>query len=483
MNSGRVLHCFTLCFLCFLATIKVFGQAVKAKEGSFGIDENQKIIVWHQKNIDSVLPKSNQAVSFEFNRIFKLDQKPKSLAYDTPLALKSENSSYRLYITKLPIVHLKTRYTVKDNIKTLGLFTYFNGEKHIKNHIGIEHRGNLSLSFPKKSYDLEFWGDTINKTSVDVKFKGLRSDDDWILDGLFNEPLRIRSSLAAKLWLEIHQPSYLESEPKAKSGFDIDYVEVFKNDEYIGVYALSEPVDRKLLALKKNEEHLIQGALFKASSYEGAPEFKKAPKFNNLFPHWGGFEMKYPLVDSRASWETISKFVNLVVNENDEEFASQIHNSIHIDNAIDYFLFVNLLRATDNLGKNYYLAKYDMDHPYFFVPWDLDGVLGIIQEGKRIPTTNDILSNGLFDRLLKLDPDGYRSKLKLRWRGLRNAEFDEQRLLNNINTIYSRMKIEKVYEREQLIWPSEHTVVENHDYLKSWLKERLAYLDEYFSQL
>ncbi|WP_366841162.1 CotH kinase family protein [Lacinutrix sp.] len=45
----------------------------------------------------------------------------------------------------------------------------------------------------KKSFDLEFWADLVSKEKKDIKFKGMRSDDDWILDAMYNEPLRLRS--------------------------------------------------------------------------------------------------------------------------------------------------------------------------------------------------------------------------------------------------------------------------------------------------
>ncbi|MGB5822182.1 MAG: CotH kinase family protein [Saonia sp.] len=458
-------------------------QQVMAKDGSFGIDKTNKIIVWHNKNIDPALPTKAEVGSFIFNEKFDVVHKPILLSYSNALKLAYKEELYTLYITKLPIVHITVEKTVQDDSKILGYFTYFNDDKYIKNVMGIEYRGNLSLTFPKKSYDLELWTDSINKKSNDVKFEGLRSDDDWILDGLYNEPLRMRSNLAAKLWLEIHQPHYLSSEPKAKSGFDVRYVEVFKNGQYIGIHSLSESVDRKQLALKRNDKQIIHGELFKASSYEGAPAFKKAPDHNNLFPHWGGFEMRYPMVDGRFHWENLNQFIDLIVHGEDEEFALKIGRQLDMDNAIDYYLLVNLLRATDNLGKNYYLARYQEKSPYFFVPWDLDGVMGIIQDGKRIPTTNDVLSNGLFDRLLKINPDGFRDRLKLRWTALRKTVFSDSKLFSKIEQTYFKLKSEKIYERELMVWPGERTIEDDYEYLNQWLRDRLIYLDVHFENL
>lgn len=466
--------------LLSLFLFSVFGvqaQEIIAEEGSFVVDTTNKIIVWHQQSTEV------KATTFIFNQTFKALDTETISSVTEPLAVKGELGTYHLYLTSLPIIHLQINHNIEDDVKRFGNFSYYDSESFLKSGLGIEHRGNLSLTFPKKSYDLEFWTDSIQKESKDLQFKGMRSDDDWILDALYNEPLRIRSTLSAELWLQIATPNYIQKEPKAKSGFEVRYVEVFKNGIYLGIYALSEPVDRKLLALKTNEGKLVHGELFKAASYEGAPSFKKAPEYDNLFPHWAGFEMKFPLVDYKAHWNGLAKFVDLVVNADDEKFSTQIVQHLDIDNAINYFLLVNLVRATDNLGKNYYLARYDTNEPYFFVPWDLDGVLGVIQEGKRIPTTNDVLSNGLFDRLLSVNPGNYRNKLKARWNTLRQREFSEKELLYKVEKMYSKLNTEKIYEREFGLWKRKYTVEEDFEYLNSWIKNRLVYLDTYFEGL
>lgn len=470
---------------CLFALFMFNGQAQEllAKEGSFGIDNTHRLIVWHNKNIDSI-PLANQSkTSIRFNDTIAFENITSALSYKDPLEVTYRNTPYKIYLTKLPIVNIFVDKEIKDDPKIPANFGYFNGDKYLTSLMGIEFRGNLSLSFPKKSFDLEFWTDSISKNSRDLKFKGLKSDDDWILDGLYNEPIRLRSYMATKLWKKIHQPYYLNSEPKAESGFDVKYVEVFINQKYQGIYVLSESISRKLLQLREVEENKVRGELFKASSYEGAPEFIKAPQYNNVFPHWGGFEMEYPIVNYRSHWDTLAALVNLVVKAEEMDFAQKIEQEISIDNAIDYYLLVNLLRATDNLGKNYYLARYSDGEPYFFVPWDLDGVMGIIQAGKRIATTDDMLGNGLFNRLLEVNPAGFKDKTKQRWNTLRQSEFSDSQLFGKMEKIYDRFSTEKIYEREQMIWPSETTKPEHYDYLRAWLKDRLIFLDKHFEGL
>ncbi len=116
----------------------------------------------------------------------------------------------------------------------------------------------------------------------------------------------------------------------------------------------------------------------------------------------------------------------------------------------------------------------------FFVPWDLDGAFGIIQDGKQITTTNDILSNGLFDRLIKLNPGGYRAKLKTRWQDLRKSTFSDRALFGTLETYYRTFTNEGIYQREHLVWPNNFAPTHNYEYLKKWLRDRLLYLDSYF---
>lgn len=467
-----------------LLSLNILGQEIVAKKGSYGIDNTKKIIVWHVSDMDSLLSERKSIAQLKFNNTFGLVNQSKPLSYLAPIPITSNGEHYNLFITKLPIVHIAIdTTTINNRRKIIGHFTYFNDGRYVANVMGVRHRGNLSLTYPKKSFDIEFWTDSITKQPIDLKFKGMRSDDDWILDGLYNEPLRMRSTIATKLWTQIYKPHYLTKEPQAKSGFEVKFVEVFKNQNYYGVYALSESVDRKQLQLKEHEDKNVLGELFKAESYEGAPAFNKAPEFNNLFPHWGGFQMRYPLIDYRAHWDDLAKLTNLVVNGSDNEFKEKIESQIQISNTIDYYLLVNVLRATDNLGKNYFISRYDKAEPYFFIPWDLDGVFGTIQDGKRIPTTKDILSNGLFDRLLKVNPNGYKDKVKSRWKVLRESDFSNEALSKRINKLYKRFTTEKLYEREQMAWPTSLAPENHYEYLKNWLNDRLIFLDSHFESL
>lgn len=476
-------HLIVLLFI-FNST-QFFAQAIVAEKGSFGVDTNNKIIVWHQKNLDSLNTLSISDLKFDSN--FKINEPTKALSY-SEIKGTLNNEEYTLYISRIPLVHITVDTSkINSDYKIAAKFSFYSNKEFVESTIGVRHRGNLSLSFAKKSFDLEFWKDAVSKQSKDVKFRGMRNDDDWILDAMYNEPLHLRSHIAAKLWNKIHKPYYLDKEPKAKSGFEVQFVEVFKNNQYYGIYQFSESVDRKQLKLKKNVGTTIYGELYKADSYKGGPAFTNAPeKYNNLFPHWNGWQIEYPFIDYTSDWDNLFKFTNFVVNSTDQDFVKNIESKVETNNAIDYYLFVNLLKATDNLGKNYYFGKYDTNKPYFFIPWDLDGTLGVIQDGKHEQIPIGVLGNGLFNRLIETNPNNYKNRVKQRWIALRETTFSDEELASRIDKIYNRFTDEKIYQREELVWNSflnEVPKEEHYKYLKRFLKNRLDFLDEHFNAL
>ncbi|WP_165389065.1 CotH kinase family protein [Aquimarina brevivitae] len=468
---------YRLLFLVCSTSLTLYGQhpkVIQVDSLSYGIDYKHRLIVYSDALTDS-LSKTIKNVTLHFNSDLQFTIPTDSTKYNTSFEAKG----YKLYVTRLPVITIAISKSIVDEPKRPSKLTYYHKGTSISSIVGIELRGNISQTFPKKTYDLEFWKDESGKENRDVSFGGLRKDDDWILDGLYNEPLRVRSYFAAKLWLQLHSPTY-RNNPNAKSGFDLCFTEVFINGRYQGVFALSEQVDDKLLQLQKPVVNAVQGVLYKASSYSGGTDFTKLTDYDNLFPHWGGFEMEFPIRDYTSHWEPLYDLTDIVINASKDDFKNKIDQQIQLNNAIDYFLFVNLLRATDNLGKNYYIATAQKASPFFIIPWDLDGVLGTIIDGRHIPTTNDILSNGLFDRLSKENPKGYNQKLAERWQQLRATTFSNDSLLKMITNQYQRFENEQIYEREYAVWPTKKTKEEEFDYIKNWLQERLLFLDGYF---
>jgi len=383
---------------------------------------------------------------------------------------------------QIPTISIHTDVEILDEPKVPGTFIYtgVNGEI-VSSNIGIEIRGGHSQSFPKKTYDIEFWNDATGSESIDVQFGTLREDDDWVLDAMYNEPLRINSFITHKLWLNLNQLYYKDLESKAKPGADVMYVEVSVNGEYQGVYLLSEQIDRSQLKLKKNTDTKIRGELYKGYAWDDAVLFNnpdETPNNNSLT--WSGYEYRYPteIVD----WSNVEELINFVANSTDQEFIDDIGNRFDLENLMDYFILLNLPRILDNRGKNIYLCRYDANEPYFFAPWDLDGSWGLLWNGENDPVTNGVLSNNLYDRLILNDVDGFRQKLSNKWWNYRNSLLSDSALEERINEAHQLLVDNGIYEKESDTWDYEYSESDL-DYTFDWLEDRLVFLDEYFNDI
>ncbi|OWP64626.1 hypothetical protein CDA63_02380 [Hymenobacter amundsenii] len=399
----------------------------------------------------------------------------------TELAYQAERDGIRfsVYFTELPIIRITASQPIQDTPSIYARLSLAEPNGTVtESALGIEFRGGFSQSYPKKSYELSFWQDSTGAASRDVRLLGMRNDNKYNLQAMYNEPLRVRNKVSHELWQEIHQPYYRLQEPEAKSGIALEYAELFVNGEYQGVYALGERIDRKQLKLKKYSNG-ITGELYKGSEGAAGTTFSGLPDFDNTSETWGGFEYKHP--EEQTDWTNLYNFVDFVRNSSDQEFFSTYQQKFVLRNAVDYYLFLNLVRATDNTGKNLYVAKYKKGEPYFYVPWDLDGVFGTDWKGEVSTTTDDLLTNGFYDRLWQdCSATGFRATLRTRWAELRQNVLTEDHILTKFRTNNNYLMQNSVYEREQLAWSDFHPVPDQLAYTASWLSSRLRYLDATF---
>lgn len=396
------------------------------------------------------------------------------------------NDTITIYRTELPIIAIDTKGSViVDEPKIASTFRLVeNGEVILESDLGIEIRGGLSQTFPKKSYSIELWADPEESDTVDAPLLGMRDDDDWILDALWNEPIHLRDYVSHELWLRMGRYPYSQEE-NITLGIKREFCELFIDNEYRGVYYLSEKIDRKQLQLKKydDETQQVRGELFKGSQWDDPLLFRGLTPFSNSSLVWGGYEAKYPDDMGELDWTNLHAFTDFVVNNDQATFDATIAERLDIDNMVDYFIFMNVTFAHDNWGKNVYTARYDENSPYFFVPWDLDATFGNTWTGERINITNEILiNNGLYEKML-LNPE-FISALKSRWNDLRGGVLATNEIQGLFDDSYRILQGNRVYDREALVegFPFNYSDQEI-DFIKTWISQRTAYLDGYFANL
>jgi spore coat protein CotH len=261
------------------------------------------------------------------------------------------------------------------------------------------------------------------------------------------------------------------------------FVEVVLNGKYQGAYLLMQRVDRTLLQLRPFSSNETRHAcIYKAVDH--AANFGQAGH--------AGYEQREPDPLIGAFWRPLDGFDRFVSSASDTEFFDPIKgisSRLDLDNAIDFHLLVLLTSNLDGITKNFILAR---DAPlagsaearFFFAPWDYDATFGRNWNATVVPPTA-WLSNHLFDRLFA-HPD-YRKKYQARWNQLRKSQFSSKSLQaaidENVRTLGDAVHRDAVKWRTAAgYYPDKLTFEEDIAQMKSWVEERLQWLDQKFSE-
>lgn len=418
-----------------------------------------------------------------------------------------------IIFSTLPLVQLYSDATILY-VYSLGRIVVTDPDMPLASQVylsGLRYRGATAATKLKKSYAIKLKNPVDGTSSMDASFLGFRSDNNWILDAMYIDPARMRNRVSTDLWHDFSTPPYFKPlEPSARNGTRGSFVEVFLNDSYNGLYCMTEKVDRKQLNIKKFKTDLTtkavtqRGGMYKASSWSVGTllgngnygikngVFATLPAFNNKSETWSAFEVKYPdfgdgePIEWKPLYDAIYVPSSYSTNDN---FVAKVADYFDMPVFIDYYLFIELLLASDNQGKNTYLSVYDqsVSPKITITPWDLDGTWGRRWEGSSGLTQanqsfitfirdHEVMENNLNIRLRDLNVDGYNDKLKNRYFELRGTFFTHEKLMARFKNYLDKFKISGANTREMARWGIGNLDTE-YTFLSNWVLARLAYLD------
>lgn len=477
---------------------------------------------------------------------FKIDDQTVSNGGTFTLNNVTCQSAYDLYIlvNRTPTRKCSLNFTfmpiVSVNVSSCGTSYYTAGTFHLLDgdaatddstyYAKYRHRGATASGKPKKAYAVKMIDE--NGNSVDRSFLGMRSDNNWILDAAYVDPSRMRNRVSTDLWNDFAHDPYQQAfeNKKVSTGTHGQFVEVLLNGTYRGIYCFTEKMDRKQLRLEKTDsvfdiftdetEVTVRGTLYKTTSwgYEvfmghntGSKSYPRtAPSsYRNTSASWCSYEGKYPDVEDGEAFDykPIWKAVNLVAAGTDQEFTDSF--AYYFDKPVidDYYLFIELLLATDNHGKNMYYYAYDSNpstkklnkgftekEKIGVAVWDLDGTWGCRWEGstnvtnttnyKKYDTYDDFLwayEHGqltYFTRLRELSAFDWENTLANRYAELRRTWFQPDSLCKRFTDYYSLFQESGADSRENTLWST--NISNNISYTTQWIQDRIAYLDEQY---
>ncbi len=222
----------------------------------------------------------------------------------------------------------------------------------------IKISGNRASWRDKVSYRLQL--------SQRISILGMRKDDDWVLMGLFLDYTRMRTKMSFDLYRSLQS-----SNPSAILP-DSEYVCLYINGEFEGLYLLAEKVDRRLFNLDDAKDNIDSSLIFQV---KGFTNFRKYEQ-NRWVQDWPNEDDDIYIMD-----EILTNLIEFVNNTNDDIFfnpESGIYTKFDKLDLVDFYIYNFFILHTDFWYKNYILIRNTNPDKFYFVPLDFDVSLGLI---------------------------------------------------------------------------------------------------------
>lgn len=416
---------------------------------------------------------SKQLVNNEINVLGDLEY---GKAYPLKIISNKIIKKFNIYFTSFAIARIVHIEEIKDEPKSLARI-YINSTLHqsmFDSYIGIEIRGNFSQRYEKKSFGFSLSTKRDFSELYTGEILNMNKAEDWILDAVYDDPSKMRNRVCTEIWQDLFSTNNVQA------NIQFEYVELFKNHEYQGIYILSQALNPELLNISNSNTVLYKADGNHNGLKNALDTLHTSQPIDNLF--WDGWSQVHP--KNVASWSLFSELRKNLINGTNNEFRTEITNLIDFSSFIDYFIFMNLCAAHDNTGdnKNLYLMGKKSNSQLTVIPWDLNLTFGTgLNQGTF--NTNNILTNNLYNRLENINPANYKGQLKNRWLELRNSSITADNLFKIFQKKFDLLEQNKIQNFDNNIWSLNQDYEREKNFIQTWINKRIIRLDNYFSML
>lgn len=387
---------------------------------------------------------------------------------------KGSYCTYHIVFTGMPVMMIDTMSgaEIGDELQAAKVGVsdmVFAGKEYQSTDCQVSVRGQSSRRFPKQSYKLEL--------DRKMSLLGMRRDEDWILTALYDDDGLIHNKFSYDVWRAIASDN---SDPK-DSGTTMEYVELFNNNVYMGVYGLTERIDAKELSLEKND------ILYKCRGFATPDE-----SVQEDFGLGADYDIKYPKEQGRDTWLPIKEYLDIFAAGEIEDYDAA-RALLNMENAIDYNIFIILTRACDNYTRKntIFVAEYDKASGRYVmskVPWDCNATWG---DGLYKGNLDRKLYNASWaycawvwsddmKQMYQCRPEEIQELTLARWRQLREDILSKDRLYGMLDEDFDYLHASGAYDRNYVRWEEHGREHWEDAYIYEYVENRLNFLDAYF---
>jgi CotH kinase protein len=372
--------------------------------------------------------------------------------------------------------------------------------------VGIEMRGSTSaLLSEKKPYGFEIRDAQDN--GVDTSLVGLPKENDWFLIAPYSDKTLIRDAVVYSL-----ARSFMEYAPRVK------FCELILNDAYQGVYVLTEKIKRNKnrVNIAKTDATAVAGSdaltggyILKIDKTTGDQPAGVSLSFKSKYLN--GATQKTEYLYHYPKPEDITTAQKTYINATVSDFEDVMNgaNALHptlgytkyfdVNSLIDFVIMNELSNNVDGyrLSTFFYKDKNSVNTKFKMGPvWDFNIGLGNADYCNGNLTTtwaynfNSVCGSDYWlipfwmQKIVK--DDNFKKLFRIRWTKLRTNELSNTRIFGMVDSLTSLLSTPQTrnFKRWDVLtkklWPNpvvNNTYAGEITYLKSWLTQRLAWLD------
>ena len=321
-------------------------------------------------------------------------------------------------------------------------------------NVGIRSRGRGSRNANKPGLKIDF-----DKYSTNQKFLGLKS---LVLDNLTQDSSGIHETVSMRFYERLGIPTSRET-----------HVRLYVRDEYIGVYALVEAVDKEFLKR-------IYGSIGEDTQNDGwLYEFvwQEDWRFTDLGTELAPYKLRFDATTHESKtdeekYRRIQELVTLANQTSEDRFVEVLGGRFDLPGFIRFVAAQAFLGDTDGfLGSfginNFYLYRLENQEKHVLIAWDTDNTFW----GPTFPIRPDD-TNVLMQKLMRI-PEYNALWFAEIARAAQLAEADgwlEAQIARNVQLIDTAMK-EDVYKPY-----SNNSYEGGASEMLTFARERLAYV-------
>lgn len=394
-------------------------------------------------------------------------------------------SQYSLICTTLPLMNITCSEEISEAQSYMHMHLFDNQSTSVIHNTysdgSIHVRGGTTRRFPKKGYRISLTQNQNDDTPNKCNLLNLRNDDDWLLYAAYNDQEKIRNVFSSNLW---KYSCALDNSLGINNGMEYKYIELFMNNEYYGLYALGYPIDEKQFEIKKESN---TDFLYKKIDWQIE---------ENLDPNSTepveGYKCKST---SSNTWLPLRSYF-ATINSDSIENNAILYDSIDIDNAIDIFLFFDLIQGADNItptsNKNLYIVAKKQLNSYkiLFTPWDMDISWGTDFEDTETipyafePSESRFMGNGGIVPLIERDDPDIWGLIRKKYKSLRSGAWSDDAMNLLIDRFEDDIFNSGAYARDMERWPDGIYANPNEKLsnFRNYVMERLYYMDIYYRE-